>query len=212
MRQDYYEADSPTGLAFRMAGYQRDAEYIRSMVLRDFGRAPSVASIKDMQDYRRKQREVPDERSSKYKGQADNGAHFQVRGIVPKQRPAPAPEPAPKPVDLSKVAANAKAKRVRIANERGLIEAVAVSFGITVANIFGPDRNPTFVSARCVAAMLLRDQKNDFGQPAYSYPMIGHLLGGRDHSSIRTYCKTFYGRARKYPDMLTVYNAMRGEG
>ena len=210
MRQDYYEADSPTGLAFRMAGYVADAEYIRSMVLRDHTRAPSVATIKEMQAYRLKQREVPDERSSKYKGQADNGAHFRVRGIVQEEKPKP--KPVAKQLVPAKVAAKAKKPLIRIGNGRAIMLAVCDAFGITMANLFGPDRNPTFVSARVVIAMLLRDLMNKDGNPHYTYLMIGNMLGGRDHSTIRDYCDNFQKRARKYPDMLTVYNAMRGEG
>ena len=48
----YAEADTPESLAWRMTGYNKDPRWIRSMVLRDFGRAPSVARIREAIEYR----------------------------------------------------------------------------------------------------------------------------------------------------------------
>lgn len=46
---DLKRRDSPDGFAYRMAGYVKDAEYIREMTLREYTRAPGVERIKEMQ-------------------------------------------------------------------------------------------------------------------------------------------------------------------
>ena len=48
----YAEADTPESLAWRMTEHNKDARWIRAMVLREYGRAPSVARIREAIEYR----------------------------------------------------------------------------------------------------------------------------------------------------------------
>lgn len=52
IKNDNIYDDGPLSLAWRMAAYSKDAGWIRAMVLRDYGRAPSTARIQEMIEYR----------------------------------------------------------------------------------------------------------------------------------------------------------------
>jgi len=74
---------------------------------------------------------------------------------------------------------------IRLLRERGLlaeVEAVAKAHCATVDEILGPRRFKSIVSARRATAMMLREK-------GLSYPQIGTLLGGRDHTTIMALCK-----------------------
>jgi len=58
-----------------------------------------------------------------------------------------------------------------------LLRDVARCFGLTVADLKGRGRDTMLVQARSVCARLLRDR-------GLSYPHVGRILGGRDHSTI----------------------------
>ena len=53
VKVEHLAGDGPVTLAWRMAAYSKDASWIRAMVLRDYGRAPSAARIREMIEYRR---------------------------------------------------------------------------------------------------------------------------------------------------------------
>lgn len=53
---------------------------------------------------------------------------------------------------------------------------VADTFGIKVADLIGKFRSKTHIHARCVIIKILHER-------GLSYPTIGRLLGGRDHST-----------------------------
>lgn len=59
-----------------------------------------------------------------------------------------------------------------------VIRAVSDSFSVSIEDLTGPRRDRPVVTARHVAARLLRDCTN------MSLPSIGRALGGRDHTSI----------------------------
>lgn len=93
---------------------------------------------------------------------------------------------------------------------RGIIAAVAGWFGYSPDDLTGKSRKEHIVTARFVAAKLLRDQEwQHSGYVRFSYPEIGTLLGGRDHSTIIHACETFFDRARKFPAMLEAYEALK---
>lgn len=83
------QADSPLGLAYRMAGYIKDASYIRSMVLRDYGRAPSLSEIKRMVQHSEAEREefkrLSEERGKYEGGDTEDGEDYRVPYIGPKR-------------------------------------------------------------------------------------------------------------------------------
>ena len=58
-----------------------------------------------------------------------------------------------------------------------LIDYVAEQFGFTHGELIGSGREKSLVEARAVIVRVLRSR-------GWSYPRIGKLLGGRDHSTI----------------------------
>lgn len=67
--------------------------------------------------------------------------------------------------------------RIKISTE-SLLGTVANYYGISIANIIGKSRKKNFVIARMTAVFLMR---NKLG---ISSVKIGHILGGRDHTTI----------------------------
>lgn len=65
----------------------------------------------------------------------------------------------------------------RYATGRRLVQSVAHDFGLYPSEVTGRGRSRPLVQARAVVAVLLRETGR-------SYPMIGNVLGGRDHSSV----------------------------
>jgi hypothetical protein len=63
-----------------------------------------------------------------------------------------------------------------------IVAEAADSYALTYAEITGKGRARDMVKARTAVSMALRKR-------GLSYPQIGRLLGGRDHSSIIYYCK-----------------------
>lgn len=65
-------------------------------------------------------------------------------------------------------------------------------FGLTVAEITGRGKTDHVVDCRAVLSVAMR-------QDGLSYPQIGQILGGRDHSTIIHLCDTFAKRIDKRP-------------
>jgi len=70
-----------------------------------------------------------------------------------------------------------------------LLTAAATEFGTTVAKIVGPGRVRALVEARAYVALWLRVALR------MSYPAIGRVLGGRDHSTVMYLCGKLPERA-----------------
>ncbi len=71
---------------------------------------------------------------------------------------------------------------------RAVIFGVADSYGLTVDQLKGPSRRSLIVEARHEAFWRLR---NEF---ALSYPAIGQLMGGKDHSTVMNVIKLHEAR------------------
>lgn len=80
-----------------------------------------------------------------------------------------------------------------------LIGFVAREFGVSPAEVKGAGRNRMLVGARSVIAVVLREQRG------LSYPTIGRMLGGRDHSTIQHSHRTFHDKAKCFPDWQLAY-------
>ena len=65
-----------------------------------------------------------------------------------------------------------------VANRRMIVDAVAYRFGVTVANLFGPDQRHTFVVPRHIAMYLIKRMLK------HSLPRIADYFGGRDHTTV----------------------------
>lgn len=59
-----------------------------------------------------------------------------------------------------------------------VVDAVAQKFGVTIDKLLGRDRTKDIARSRQIAMYLLREEAK------ISFPQIGEVLGGRDHSTI----------------------------
>lgn len=65
---------------------------------------------------------------------------------------------------------------------------VSVHFGVHVARLDGPDRHLRVTLARHVAIFLCREECT------ISYPELGRMFGGRDHTTMMSACKKIQHR------------------
>jgi len=63
------------------------------------------------------------------------------------------------------------------------VDIVAAHFGVTAQAIRGPRRCRAISRTRAVAAYVLRNAT------PFSYPEIGVMLGGKDHSAVMSMCR-----------------------
>lgn len=66
---------------------------------------------------------------------------------------------------------------VRFVEPRALLHAIAREHGISYEQLVGKARHKSLVAVRKLAYRALRDA-------GYSYPEIGTLVGGRDHTTV----------------------------
>lgn len=64
-----------------------------------------------------------------------------------------------------------------------LTREIGARYGVTIGQVKSPSRVKTIVAARREVAIRLRER-------GWSYPEIGHYLGGRDHTTIMGLVKT----------------------
>ncbi|MFZ5666939.1 MAG: helix-turn-helix domain-containing protein [Pseudomonadota bacterium] len=77
-----------------------------------------------------------------------------------------------------------------------IIEIVAKHTDVSVDDMTGPRRHSNLVTARHLAAALIRQWRPDL-----SYPQIGRLFGGRDHSTIIHGRRAIMERVKRDPDL-----------
>lgn len=82
---------------------------------------------------------------------------------------------------------------------RELVTSVAADFDISHGELIGDCRSSTFVEARAVVTRVLHER-------GWSYPRIGCLLGGRDHSTIINLHRKFEIYARRNLTVRQSYN------
>jgi chromosomal replication initiator protein len=91
-----------------------------------------------------------------------------------------------------------------------ILTAVAEAFGLTVDDLVGPRRARPLVTARHVAMYLVRTLTD------YSYPSIGKIFGGRDHSTcISAYEKIedqMKERLQLYEQVTALIHQIKGSG
>lgn len=234
--------DNPNALAWRMAGHNRDANYIQAMVKRDYTNAPDIETIKGYIAKRTgKSEKVPDVPCR------SDGEHFQVRGLC---------EPLRWPCGHKRtwnnthtVKGNARCRECRrnrwlfgfravvmkrlignledyqknaetvlaarleeLRDARGehfnripareLLVAIARRFDMTYAAMIGSRGTADHANARTVFCRIMRER-------GLSYPLIGRLLGGRDHSTIINSIRNFDIYARRDPRVMETYMALR---
>ena len=209
-----YEADSPRGLAWRMSSYQKDPTYIRAMVMRDYGRSPTVNAIGDMIAAHKRNREMFSRDqytdNDRYNPENDNGEPWRPASLVtaldiPRKV---ANDPPKTPVDEADIA-NCEQTSFESPSAR-VLRLVGDYFGLKPEVITGKSRKSIHVSARFVAIQILFGMTYSDGRPRYTLTMIGKLFGGRDHSTIHHAVHSFEDRGRAYPEMVAAYEKLVG--
>lgn len=89
-----------------------------------------------------------------------------------------------------------------------IVRMVAEAFHLTTADLKGQNRSGYVVRARSVATKLLFEMTWQDGSRRFSYPQIGALLGGRDHSTIIHSHRMFPDYAKRYPFIEQVYERL----
>lgn len=171
-------ATTPTAYAKHLSRYISDASTVRARVMDEYGRAPSVDSIREMQDRARASAIVAD----------DDGVEsedFRVTGIVDI-----GPTPKVQPPE----------KKAAPATPLEIIADIARRMNVDIADMTGPGRRRFGQLARALhlAAGVLRARGN-------SYPQIGKWLGGRDHSTIINLDKKLPRTMAKHPEIAKLY-------
>ena len=91
-----------------------------------------------------------------------------------------------------------------------ILSAVAETYGLTIEDLVGPRRARPLVTARHVAMYLVRTMTD------YSYPSIGKVFGGRDHSTcISAYDKIarqMTERGQLYEQVTALIHQIKGNG
>lgn len=90
-----------------------------------------------------------------------------------------------------------------------ILRQVAESFGMTVGELIGGQRSARHVSARAIAAHRMRRKC-----PAPSLPVIGRLMGDRDHTTILHLIRVYDENGQKrfpYGQQNRIYRALQKE-
>lgn len=170
---------TPYVYARRLTRYIADPSTVRVRTLGHFGRAPGIETIRAM---RHKWVEMVDKRAM----EQDDRPALTIR--QPKPTPVdtePQPViikigPPPEPLPVA-------ARGYMLHTATDVIDACADAFGISYGELIGTMRNRQYTRPRNLCIAVLRARGN-------SYPNIGRIIGGRDHSTIVTALHKFFAR------------------
>lgn len=208
------EANGPQALAFRMAGYIADPNYIASYVAREYGkhRAPTVEQCKAYRETHER-RKAEFRRLSERCDLAERQRQEAAENREKMRRAARAAEQAR--IDAKRAemaAADAQAAREALSGFMSLsnriVAAVAFAFAMPVSYMTSPSRARRAVLARFVAIRLLRDQMDDKGRHRFSTPQIGRMVGRSDHSTVLHALHNFDKQMAASPSSLAIYTRL----
>lgn len=174
------QAKSYIDYAKKVSAYISDPSTVRIRTLEQYGRAPSVSLIKGWQDKVKADKQKEIEKRKKADSQYVNVEFY---------NPQPIPE-----LRVRKVS--------KWVDPKDIIKAIAEYHGTTYHNIIGLCRLRKTAHVRFLIARILKERGN-------SYHHIGHLLGGRDHSTISHGIWRFPDVAKRHPEILKSYEHFR---
>lgn len=171
----------PDAYADELARYIASPSTVRTRVLERFGYAPPLARI---EQYRARHVELREAVRAMTAEPVDSDA----LDYTPAPRKITNPKEAFVQRELRAAANDAAAvPRLQVRKPpksvkptgvgKQVIDSVALDFFVRPHEITGGMRWPHLVDARCVVSLILRAR-------GWSFPRIGRLLGGRDHSTI----------------------------
>lgn len=167
--------DTPEAYARRIC-YISDASTIRARTMDEFGRAPSLDRIREMQEARRKP-------------MRDYGEEI---GPQPKAEVADVPKPMPAPR--------------KAITPREIVTEIARRFNLTYWDLVGDGKTKLVLRARYLAiAVLIHRQRAKSRQDDGLFSPVGRIMGGRDHSTIMNAWKRWPALLEKDPEVARVY-------
>jgi len=119
--------------------------------------------------------------------------------------PPPEPEPSAREVALRDWLSLAPAKALRRATSVIVLNTVCDRMGFSRVELIGECRTGDVVKARQIACWLMRKHSG------ISYPRIGGILGGRDHTTILHSCRKVDARKEADPDFAALLETMSAE-
>lgn len=175
-----FMSETPEGYARRLASYIASPTKIEALVKLEFDRAPAlhwIANERYLIERRRRPMNTYDPSNP-----ANDGIVYTVPGLVKAPEPmqaAPKP-PEPRQRDYIHIRASKEPNPFLSPFKLGpvIVASVAQDFNLDPEAITGPARSYDIVEARAVVAAVLKR----WGR--LSYPAIGRILGGRDHSTV----------------------------
>lgn len=231
------EFTTPATYAAHLAGYISDPSTIHIRTREQFGRAPSVEECRKLREKvtapanarkgiytgrfpcghdRSDANTVWLSLNHDACKQCSEAKRAQQEAMLTEKQKAQRDKRAREKVSLDHMAEERRARMASVAADRmrevgvgsayfinELIACVAHAFLTTPEAVVSPSRWPREVCARSVISRILYERGN------MSLPMIGRRLGGRDHSTVLNAINTFEKRAKAYPEMIAVYEALR---
>lgn len=184
-------AQGPSHMASRLATYIKDPSTIRAHVLNEYGRCPSLDYIKaEIAKHNRPLRQDVGEPTD-----AD-GVNYTPQGFE-RQKKEKKREWVPPPPTIMPWPKWFKPHGTRMPVSM-IIKGVAFDFCVTPEQLISTTRSSSLVAARSVIARILRDR-------GHSFPVVGRLLGGRDHSTIMNSIRMFDIYAERDPRVKEAY-------
>lgn len=180
---------TPHTYAYKLASYISDPSTIIAYTKREWGASPDRDEVERMIAHHRRP-SPPSNYEARLDGQDNDHLHFQVRGLIKPERiyQPKLPKLKAKKPEKKQRKPKVKAKPEPIYNGVGMadlshvkiLKGVATDFAILATDLTGDRRGKRLVHARAVVIYILRERN----PTVWSFPRIGRLLGGRDHSTI----------------------------
>jgi len=196
---------SPLDMAAHLAGYMNCPSKVQTHVNNHFGRAKltreqAEKAIQRVKDEEAKRKRISEHRNSD--SEESDGLDYDVRRLKRGRKQSKAVEFVSYKNTADPWPSWYRPRGILPADM--LIRSVANEFGISADTVKAKERPIHHVHARSVIVKILRERN-------LSKPMIGKLLGGRDHSTVWNSLVNFDMYERINPLVSIVYNKFRGK-
>jgi len=105
--------------------------------------------------------------------------------------------------EAKQILSNVLTKPYKIVNPKEVIKKAATFYGLNEKDILQPSRKKDVVKPRQVIMYLLREELKS------SYPYIGELLGGKDHTTVIHACNKIAEEINSNPELSQEINAIK---
>lgn len=105
--------------------------------------------------------------------------------------------------EAKQILSNVLAKPYRLVNAREVIKKTAAFYGLNEKDILQPSRKKDVVKPRQIIMYLLREELKS------SYPYIGELMGGKDHTTVIHACNKIAEEINSNPELYQEISAIK---